>query len=58
MRLKTFKNRFQNQLLILFKYAIMVEKKQILFILYEILHTYVYRKSFEGNFYIFNYFQK
>ena len=36
MRLKTFKNRFQNQFLILFKYAIMVEKKQFFwFILYE-----------------------
>ena len=31
--------------------------KFYLFILYEILHTYVYRKSFEGNFYIFTYFQ-
>ena len=31
--------------------------KFYLFILYEILHTYVYHKSFEGNFYIFNYFQ-
>lgn len=40
MRLKTFKNRFQNQLLILFKYAIMVEKKQILFIyfIWDIAH--------------------